>query len=152
MWVVSEQSFTELHCLHLALFWISLWRKWGTGQQTLSMICLVWLSLNSAAKKKIRKKKTKVFVVWFRWFLRHRWLWCHRFKPIMGLAVWGTLPRVLLSSGQIAGYYNTVASSIAFTHLQNNSFISLSYFCWFHLWINNASQSVFSKRVDHMFW
>ncbi len=78
------------------------------------------LSINSAAKMKI-EIKMKVLMVWFRWFLRHRWLWCHRFKPIMGSAVWGILPRVLLSSGQIAGYYNTVASSIAFTHLQNNS-------------------------------
>jgi len=43
----------------------------------------------------------------------------------MGLAVWGTLPRVLLSSGQIAGYYNTVASSMAFTHLQNYSFFNI---------------------------
>lgn len=43
----------------------------------------------------------------------------------MGLAVWGTLPRVLLSSGQIAVYYNTVASSMAFTHLQNNSLFNI---------------------------
>lgn len=63
--------------------------------------------------------------MWFRWFLRHRWLWCRRCTPIMGLAVWGTLPKVLLSSGQMAGYYNTVASSMAFTHLQNNSFFNI---------------------------
>lgn len=48
-WVVSEQSFTGLHCLHLALFWISLWSRWGTGQTNTEhdMPCVTVLKFSS---------------------------------------------------------------------------------------------------------
>lgn len=52
----------------------------------------------------------------------------------MGLVVWNCaaamriLPSVLFPAEQIWRYYNTVASSIAFTHLQNKfNFFSFSF-------------------------
>lgn len=58
-WVISEQSFTELHCLHLALFWISLWSRWGTGQTNTEhdMPCVTVLKFSSQKEDRDLKNK-----------------------------------------------------------------------------------------------
>lgn len=128
--VVSEQSSAtpELHWTALftyGTFLMSLWSRWGMRRVLGQHKHRVWHALCESVHKvssqnEDRDKNEGINGV-IPLVSQAQATLMSRFKPIMGSAVWGILPRVLLSSGQKAGYYNTVASSIAFTHLQNNS-------------------------------